>query len=415
MSEFIFLTNQYLPKPGATGLCVHQLAKALVEKGHSVFTVCYSDGDNVKEYDGVNVIKINIPSFLKDSQSASDLNRKYKYCLSLWSKLIHLRQYPLRSNYLVNQYVDAIQKLLQKNKKVTIVASYTPIEAVIATAKVKEKYPKLVRTAYYSADTLSNEQGDDGILSASYRSKSGTRWEKKLFESFDKIFIMECHKEHYYTNLYDEFQSKFELVNFPLLTGEKGTSIINNVKGKKIRLVYAGTLYKKLRNPEFMNKLLIQVLKLIDAEAIFLGGGDCEDIMHDAEIESNKKINYIGMQPHSIAKEQIKSADILLSIGNIESPMAPSKIYEYMSTGKPIIHVYTYDKDPCIEPLKKYGNALLIREGEVNGRLKMLEFIKNRRLLSYEEVERQFRSSTPKYTADILEKLGSIEMECYND
>lgn len=415
MSKFIFLTNQYLPKPGATGLCVHQLAKLLVEKGHSVFTVCYSDGNNVKEYDGVNIVKINIPTFLKNSQSASDLDRKYKYCLSLWSKLIHLRQYPLRSNYLVNQYVKAVEKLLKKNEKVTIVASYTPIEATIAAAKVKEKYSKLVKIVYYSTDTLSNEQGDDGILSASYRCKSGMRWEKKLFESFDKIFIMECHKEHYYTNLYDKFKSKFELVNFPLIIREKEPSVINNIKNEKIQLVYAGTLYKKLRNPEFMNKLLIQVLKLIDAEVFFLGGGDCEDIMRDAEIESNKKINYIGMQPHDVAKEKIKSADILLSIGNVESPMAPSKIYEYMSTGKPIVHVYTYDKDPCIEPLKKYGNALLVREGETNGGLRMLEFIKNRKRLSYEEVEELFQSSTPKYTVDILENFSNLEMEYCND
>ena len=86
-----------------------------------------------------------------------------------------------------------------------------------------------------------------------------------------------------------------------------------------------------------------------------------------------------------------------------------------MSTGKPIVHVYTYDKDPCIEPLKKYGNALLIREGETNGALKMLEFIKNRKQLSYEEVEELFKSSTPKYTVDILEKFSNIETEYCND
>lgn len=407
MSKFIFLTNQYLPKPGATGLCVHQLAKTLVKKGHSVFTVCYLDGDDTKEYDGVKVVKISVPLFLADSEKSSELNRKYKHFLSLWSKLIHLRQYPLRSAYLVNQYIKAIEHLLQKNEKVTIIATYTPIEAVIAASKIKDKYPEVIRTVYYSADSLSNEQGVDGMLSANYRSKAGMRWEKKLFKSFDKVFVMECHKEHYYSNLYDEFQTKFELVNFPLLNREsRFCSKSSSVDDKKVRLVYAGTLYKKLRNPQFMNELLIKVLKQIDAEAIFLGGGDCEDIMRDAEIKSNNKINYIGMQPHTIAKEQIESADILLSIGNVESPMAPSKIYEYMSTGKPIIHVYTYDKDPCIKPLQIYGNALLIKEGEINSELKIVEFIKKRKLLRYEEVEGLFRSSTPEYTADILENLA---------
>ena len=36
MSKYIFLTNAYLPKPGATGMCVHQIAKELSNRGHEV-------------------------------------------------------------------------------------------------------------------------------------------------------------------------------------------------------------------------------------------------------------------------------------------------------------------------------------------------------------------------------------------
>ena len=110
------------------------------------------------------------------------------------------------------------------------------------------------------------------------------------------------------------------------------------------------------------------------------------------------------MQPHDVAIEYLGNADILLSIGNAESPMAPSKIYEYMSTGKPIIHVYTYEKDPCIEPLKKYGNALLLNDEASDMYKKILSFVTEAKELQFERVRELFKTATPEYTVNLIEK-----------
>ena len=406
MENFVFLTNQYLPKPGATGLCVHQLAKNLAAKGKNVYTICYEDEDEEKQYDGVKIIKIKIPSFLNDNQSASNIKRKYQYCMSLFSKLIHLHRYPLRSVKLVFNYIKEVDKIVSEQGKVTIVASYTPLEAVVAAMKIKKRYPSEVKIIYYSTDTLSNEQSDDGILSRKYRTRLGINWEKKLFKAFDKILIMECHKDHYYSDIFEEFKEKFSIVNFPLFEKVDNCHSEGKSDNTKIRLVYAGTLYQKLRNPFFLNTILIGVAKELEIESFFLGGGDCEEIMEKAEIESSNSIKYLGMKPYDIAKKYISSADVLLSIGNVESPMAPSKIYEYMATGKPIIHTYTYDKDPCIEPLLQYGNALLLKYDDEDAIKKALDFINKRRFIRYEEVEKIFIKSTPSYTIDVI--LGEL-------
>ena len=94
-------------------------------------------------------------------------------------------------------------------------------------------------------------------------------------------------------------------------------------------------------------------------------------------------------------------SDILLSIGNKGTEMAPSKIYEYMSTGKPIIHVYSEENDPCIEQLVKYGNALLIKEGN-DSRDLIVEFINSRKNIDTSDVFKRFISSTPSYTVDLI-------------
>lgn len=402
MKVYIFLTNQYLPKPGATGLCVHQLAKELA-KDNNVWTVCYKDEDDRKVFDDVNIIKIDVPFFLRENNSKSNIARKVQYYGSLFSKAMYFRRYPLRSRRLIKNYKKAIERILESVGEATIIASYTPLEAVIAAKEIKDSHKDNVRIVYYSTDTLSNEQGNDGLLPAEYRTKFGIRWEKELFAKFDKILIMECHRAHYYTDTYKEFFQKFAVVNFPLLSKPVFQMSTEKEIGS-VRLVYAGTLYKHLRNPEYLLDLLVELSKKREIEAVFLGGGDCEELLNKAERDSNGAIKYLGMQSHDTAIQYIASADVLLSIGNVESPMAPSKIYEYMATGKPIIHTYTYEKDPCIEPLYNYGNSLILKNDDKYALEKAMIFINHIKILNYEEVRSKFLTSTPFYSADLISK-----------
>lgn len=405
MQNYIFMTNYYLPKPGATGMCVHQVAKELA-KYDNVFTICYRDEGEIKNFkvDNVKVIKIEIPEYLKNIDIQNKKLQKIRYFQSVLRKLFYIYRYPLRSDSLVNNYYLAASQIIERVDKVTVIASYTPLEAVLAAYKLKKTYKEKVKIVYYSTDTLSNEQGNNGVLPVTFREKCGIRWERKLFSLYDKIFIMECHKNYYLSKKYDIFRKKMEIVNFPLLS--KFNKIEKEKKNLKIiSFVYIGTFYKTLRNPKFMCECLINFGKERDIKVDILGGGDCNDILNRAVEESNNFIMFHGMQPHEKAMEFIYLADVLLSVGNAESPMAPSKIYEYMSTGKPIIHIYTYDKDPCLIPLERYGNSLLIKEGDIESVDKIKRFLENYKILNYEEIEKIFLTSTPQYTANILKKL----------
>lgn len=401
VKKFVFLTNQYLPKPGATGLCVHAIAREMVCRGYESTVVCYKNTDHDASIDGVEVINIPVPEFIRSTAQS-------KRCLMATriSKLIHLFRYPLRSTRLIRNYMNAVEKCIKGKTDITLMASYTPLEAVVAVQKIKQKYPH-IKTVYYSTDTLSNEQGTSGILSADHREKCGYQWERNLFPWFDKILIMECHQDHYFAERYGSFRDKMELVNFPLIIRPLNVEQEPVQKrDKEIKtLVYAGTLYRRLRNPQYTCKLITDVSKELDLQASFLSCGDCEDILAAAVKASDGAICALGMQPHSVAMQYIASADVLLSIGNAESPMTPSKIYEYMSSGKPIVHIYTYEKDPCIPPLQKYGNALLIKENEIGAAEKFKAFLDNARNLRFEQIEEKFITSTPRYSADIIEAL----------
>ena len=292
MGQYIFLTGLYLPKPGATGMCIHQLAKECAKRGKDVTTICYADGDDRKTFDGVKIQKIHVPFFYQEIMSSNKIKRCINRLFSLGSKMLHIWNYPLRSKMLVNRYCKAIEMTIIQNNKATIVASVNPIEAVIAAGKMKQKYSDKIRIVYYCADTLSNEKGKSGLLSEKYRTKCGNKWEKKLFSMFDKVLIMECHRKHYYTEEYQQFIPKMHIVNFPLLT--KPEINIKTVKDGKIRFVYAGTLYKELRNPSYLCEILVQLSSVMPIEVIFIGSGDCDDILDEACQRAKGAIKRLG-------------------------------------------------------------------------------------------------------------------------
>ena len=402
--QFIFLTNQYLPKPGATGMCVHSVASELAKRGYSVSTICYSfdSSYHFEIIDDVNVYYIPVPFHLRDNNISSKLKNVYKI-LSRLSKLIYLSRYPLRSGLLVKRFYNKLLSIINRQLHVTIIASYTPLEAVVAMLKIT-KVADGVTTVFYSTDTLSNEKGNAGILPVSFRTKMGEHWEIKIMDSVNIAIIMECHRNHYLREVFKKYHNKMRFANFPLLK-DAGLNVIKKSNRSYKKLVYAGTLYKDLRNPSYLCEVLNQVLPLVSSRALFLGGGDCDNILKSYENKSSGLIKFLGMQPYSIALGHIYDSDILLSIGNSESPMAPSKIYEYMSTGKPIIHTYSWEGDPCIEPLRRYGNCLLLNEHEpINAEL-IKSFIDSCVILSYDQVKSCFNSSTPEFTADLLDDL----------
>ena len=174
MKHFVFLTNQYYPVPGATGVCIHQIAKYLVSKGNKVSVICYGTQNKKDVSENIDIYSIKAQSYLFKEKCSSKLLVKINRFRQLFDKLIHIQNYPLRSFSLVRRFVNTAKKILKDDPNVTFIASYTPAEAVYAAAQLKKRFHD-VKTVYYSTDSLSDEGGNSGFLSAKYREKKGTR------------------------------------------------------------------------------------------------------------------------------------------------------------------------------------------------------------------------------------------------
>ena len=64
--------------------------------------------------------------------------------------------------------------------------------------------------------------------------------------------------------------------------------------------------------------------------------------------------------------ENYEKTDVLINIGNSVDNQIPSKIFEYISTGKPIINVYKTPACPTLRYLTRYPLALNLFEEDVS-------------------------------------------------
>lgn len=118
----------------------------------------------------------------------------------------------------------------------------------------------------------------------------------------------------------------------------------------------------------------------------------------------NVVIHNHGWVSHSELEEALERADILLSIAEKDGKQISSKIFEYMSFGKPILHFYYSNTDVNRRYLSKYPLAMCVNHNETNSQKQENVFrwmlsVKNLRV-PMNIVETLFKEMTPKYIVD---------------
>lgn len=417
MNNILIILGSYFPKPSPNGICVRQVAKELKNRGAKI-TIIANQSIGLTEYediDGIDIYRVK-ERWFRRAMDLSDLkigwlSKLTKKILQFINKIqitLFLPLWPLVSPfYSLRIYKKA--KHLHKTKRFDkIIAVYNPIDALIAGYFLKKKYKGINFTLYF-LDTLSG-----GIapkhFTRSWVKRRGWFWEKKFFEVADDIFIMESHKNHYFGQTYKKYNSKMNVVGIPLLSKiKKSESKYEfNFDSNRINLTYAGMLLKSLKNPEYMLCLFNRLSKQIDCTFHIFGGGDCSSIIdkYKQNTAENALVTYGQVDVKDVHNALLES-DILINIGSLVETQITGKIFEYVSTGKPIISFYKNDNEPSIPYLKKYPLALLIHEDwnklDENCNL-IINFINENigKEIEYQVVEKLYIKNTPNETADKL-------------
>ncbi|MFY3790512.1 hypothetical protein ACOQFO_02150 [Ureibacillus sp. MALMAid1270] len=423
MKHIVFLLSNYKPNITATSNCAFNVIQSL-KGNYEVSVICLHYGEEkiIKEsMDGVNVIRIRdnyayILNLLKGKYLSSESSYT-KVLFGVIFKLFRILNYlvflikptSIRRS-IINKFYENTKAINFEKKVSAIIPVSLGYESVVAGYKLKLDQKETVFIPYLFDPFTQNIALHKGSFVTKIRKKRHLALEKKVIEASDKVFILPQLEEIFSQPPFSEHKSKIVLTEHPLL-GKVDNKNLSQVfsRNNKIKIVYTGALYQKIRNPEyFLNTFKISGINKI-SELHMYTTGDCDSILNKFIPSLKNTLILHGRVAFEEAQSAMYNADILINLGNSVSYQIPSKIFEYIATGKPIVHIYSLDDDKVIDILKDYPLALCLKcdieQMEENSQ-KLFNFCTSNlgRSIEYEEIKELYSAALPETTSNLFSK-----------
>lgn len=256
-----------------------------------------------------------------------------------------------------------IVKINSKRKIDVIIAISEPHDAVFAAIEYKKKNP-YCKLIVYQLDRFAN--GNSLYKWKLFKKNTINRniaKEIDLLKIVDKLFIIPPLWSHYQSEIFDEYRFKIEITEHPLVRVRNS----NNNKNDG-RIIYAGSLDKKLRNPVYWLHLSSEAKKKWKEfpDCVMYSFGNCEKIISEYLENNISPVIQKGRVSYSAVTNAYQQCSYVLIIGNNSKEEVPSKVFDCISFGKPIIYLYYMKDDPVLPYLENYPMAISIHMDNMN-------------------------------------------------
>jgi len=357
--KILCLVDKYYPDSSANTICCDHIANYFKSLGHVVDFVAIKNNIDDKDYD-----KINNSNVIKIDTYNNALLKKYgkKYNAKKW----------LDFPWLFRKFWGVIQKIKMLKRPSTQFISLDTVDydsVYSKIAKINKHYDLMFSFSMPFAfnvvakELLKRNLADkwypiflDAFVYNKCLKKSKIKYRQKLaiktLSKSTKIFMVKgILEENLNNNFNPEYHNKIQEIYIPMLT-KNSLPTVKKEDSSNINLVYAGAFYADIRRPHEMLDILSLLPKKINIKVFGYG---CENIVKEKAKQFNQSKLFIGGTiTHQQCLEEIAKSDILINLGNSITNQMPSKIFEYISFGKPIINFYFCKEDMCLQVLKNY-------------------------------------------------------------
>ena len=433
MKKILFVSSEYYPQPSPNGLCVEKIMRCCQKRGYEVVYIgatFYKQLPRHEMINGIDVYRVDhsfcnrlLHDWHKLPRWIGLLVRILVGVFCLIRKFLFLPWWPFEDFCL---YLGLYKKMLELQKNCGFDAIYVtcnPIEAMAAVCRFKKKY-KDVPCVYNYLDALSCgnyvQVIEERFKHTPFKGrffKSAKRWELLFGQNANRVIVTEATKKHYETYFSDsEIFQKLKFLGLPVLERKFSGSQPEQedisdslfIPGRK-HILFAGELYA-LRDPSYIIDVITS-LQRDDIEFIFIGS--CT--LRNSNLLNSASKKYPGLFrmhpriPRSKLEKYMVNADFFLNIEDNVPTLYASKVFEYISYGKPIISNAYSPNDPTVNVLKKYNNSLILfNTDSVQESAKRLNRFIDTYLNCKVEFERSkelFYMSTPDAFVDVIDDV----------
>lgn len=410
--NILFLTHRFFPRGDAATKCIAGLLAPLQEQGITADVLCVAPFPSARISNLHNcrgkLFRSRVPGcadreefcqILKEAPLTAAVCLLQKLFFRAMQKFIAVFRKSGMDWGLYYAFCRELKKLLPTRHYDAVIATVCCIESAWAVQALCRDIPWYM----YQLDPYSEN------LEANPMDRKVRRYiESLLYQKATAVFTTVPLYRQKQAEQFPFFE-KCTMLEFPLVQPRSSqNSSIRNESEDKIVCAFAGTLYPEIRPPEGFVRL---VSRLKMPEAVFCCAGSGQHLIRNAPdfLAAAPYLRCLGRIPTEAADALMDDADFLVNIDNRISNQVPSKIFEYISTGKPVINLHFGDICPSADYLRRYPlaldldctknadeNALLLRQflHDSLGRRVPVSFVKS-----------HFAECTPAYVAKKMAQI----------
>jgi len=386
--NILIISHRYYPASNARAFRWATIAEYWAKNGHAVDVLSYrsTDTSQTENKNGVNIFRTidlfqsvrhkflgEVPKNEFNSSSKKSIKnnlsvRFAKLVIKLnnfiWAKLF----WPDKECFwILPTYLEA-RKLIKSKSYDVVITVARPFSSHLVGLLLNNR----MKTTTWICDigdpfSFDTYQKPNNLFLYSNLNKKVEKW---VFLRAENVSVTTKETAFEYMHALNIDKKHFRIIP-PLFSLTNQNKLINSSKNDNCnkcikKLYYFGSLYNDIRDPSFLLKLI----KKFNNESsdyllnvhFFGNTHDCKEVFLRYADSIGKWLFTHGNVARVKIPLLLSEADILINIGNKTTYQLPSKIIEYISTGKPILNVASVKNDSSTSALKYYPSSLTLFE-----------------------------------------------------
>ncbi len=342
MKKVLFICDYIPPEHSATGRLTYFLAKGLSNSCEVHLVTLSTNEDRNDVVNNFRTYRLlnrygKYQKLVRDSENKNGFVKLlYKIAYRIYYFVISKKGFQN-----VSEHKRLIQKMcykIIKNHNIdTIVSISNPFANQEIAYEIVKHNPQIVWFPYLMDSNRNNVAylGD-------------REFEMKCFLLAEKVLVVPAllHDREFI----EDFSDKIQCLDMPIIPVKKENSV--DRKDANITFVYAGKFYEEIRNPKQLFEVFLRLPSNYILK-IFYGG--CSHIVQEYKEKLGDRLLVSGYIPPEELDRVVLDSNIVINIGNTVVNQVPSKVYDLIAYGKPILNFYQREDDISIDDIEKYS------------------------------------------------------------